>query len=305
MNDKPLYTIIPNKALDALVEKGASVSDTVVYQVLCRHYNLEDNKCWPSLNLIAKLSGCSQRNVQRSIKFLCASGMVLRLRSKYSNNAFENNSYLLPHLVTFQIEKISSEKKSPKTTQKIAELYEIEGFILKSIQESLCRDNVSLGRDKKSLGKDKKAKGRDSTATGVETQSPTNNTTINTTINITKNVNNKETLDNEDLTSGLKQLRRYENSFTPTGPEAVGKMDSLIKIKKEGLVQQLASELNDEKSIPFFRSLVSKFADHEDMLFKCLSLTRETHEITGIKKSRGAVFTDHIKREAEKLGIEL
>ena len=131
----------------------------------------------------------------------------------------------------------------------------------------------------------------------------TNTTINNTTINITKNVNNKETSDNEDLTSGLKQLRRYDNTFAHTGPEAIGNIGSLLQIKREGLVQKIAEELNDAKSIPYFRSLVSKVT--EDTIYKCLSLTRETQEITGINKSRGAVFTDHIKREAEKLGIDL
>ena len=297
MNDKPLYTLIPNKALDALVEKGATISDIVVYQVLCRHYNLEDNKCWPSLNLIAKLSGSSQRNVQRSINFLCKSGMVLRLKSRHSNNAFENNSYLLPHLVTFQIEKLLTEKKSAKTAKKIKDLHELENFILKSIQESLGRDNMSLGRDIKSLGKDKKTEGRDSKSAGVETQSPSNNTTINTTINITKNVK-----DNEEESTGFNQKRKLS---VRGSSQHIGEIGSLIRIKHEGLVQEIAAALNDQKSIPFYRKLVSKFTDHEDSLHKCLSLTRETDEISGIKTSRGAVFTDHIKREAVQLGIEL
>ena len=85
----------------------------------------------------------------------------------------------------------------------------------------------------------------------------------------------------------------------------ISEIEALSRIKHEGLVQKLAEDLNDQKSIPFFRGLVSKFTDHEDMIYKCLSLTRETQEMAGIKTSRGAVFTDHIKREAEKLGIEI
>ncbi len=301
MENKPTYTIIPNKALDALVEKGATVSDIVVYQVLCRHYNLEDNKCWPSLNVIAKVAGCSQRNVQRSIIFLSSSGMILKLKSKYSNNAFENNSYLLPHLVSFQIEKLLSEKKTPTSTKKIKVLRDLENFILKAIQETLGKDNLSLGRDIKSLSRDKKAGGRDKPNTQVGTGSPTNNTTINTTINITKNVNKDKNENNDDFTSGLKQLKRFDRDLSKPYPEAIGGTDTLIKIKREGLVQQLATELNDEKSIPYFRGLVSKLT--EDIIYKCLSLTKETQELSGIKTSRGAVFTDHIKREAERLGV--
>jgi hypothetical protein len=135
--------------------------------------------------------------------------------------------------------------------------------------------------------------------------SPTNNTTINNTINIIKNVKETKDESNNDLTSSFKNLKRYDKEFSNISTEAIGNSNTLLKIKREGLVQQLASELNDEKSIPFFRSLVSKFTDHEDTIYKCLSLTRETQELAGIKTSRGAVFTDHIKREAEKLGIEM
>ena len=87
--------------------------------------------------------------------------------------------------------------------------------------------------------------------------------------------------------------------------QRIGEIGALIRIKHEGLVQEIAAALNDQKSIPFYRKLVSKFTDHEESIHKCLSLTRETDEISGINTSRGAVFTDHIKREAVQLGIEL
>ena len=303
MNEKPLYTLIPNKALDALIEKGHSNAAVLVYQVLCRHYNLKSQQCWPSLNTIAKLSGLDKRNVSRSLKTLSSSGMILRTQSKSTNNSFDRNTYYLPHYLSFQIESLQSEKKSSANTKALKELKELEHFILKSITDG--RGTLSLGSGNMPLGRDRKAEGRGTKSTGVEAQSPTNNTIINTTINITKNVNSKEAESNEDLTSGLKQLKRYDNEFSKVSTEAIGKSSTLIKIKREGLVQQLAQELNDEKSIPFFRSLVSKFTDHEDMIYKCLSLTRETQEMAGIKTSRGAVFTDHIKREAVQLGIEL
>jgi len=303
MNEKPLYTLIPNKALDALIEKGHSNAAVLVYQVLCRHYNLKSQQCWPSLNTIAKLSGLDKRNVSRSLKTLSSSGMILRTQSKSTNNSFDRNTYYLPHYLSFQIESLQSEKKSSANTKALKELKELEHFILKSITDG--RGTLSLGSGNMPLGRDRKAEGRGTKSTGVEAQSPTNNTIINTTINNNINVSNKDVENNEDLTSGLKQLRRFDNEFSKVSTEAIGNSSTLLKIKREGLVQQLAKDLNDEKSIPFFRSLVSKFTDHEDTIFKCLSLTRETQELAGIKTSRGAVFTDHIKREAEKLGINL
>ena len=183
----------------------------------------------------------------------------------------------------------------------IAELTSIELALFKAVEEFKGTLNLKERTFNKKAPTIKKSEGTFKSEEGVPSQSPTNNTTINNTINIIKNV--KES--NEDLTSGFKNLKRYDKEFSKVSTEAIGKSSTLIKIKREGLVQQLASELNDEKSIPFFRSLVSKFTDHEETIFKCLSLTRETQEMAGIKTSRGAVFTDHIKREAERLGIEL
>jgi len=299
----PTYTNIPNKALEALVSRGLSNADIVVYIDLCKHFNDRDNCCWPSINTIADFLGADRSNVNKSIRNLCATGMILKTKNKSINNSYERNSYYLPHMISFQIEKLLEEKKTAAITKKINELRELENYLLKAIDEFRCGVNNTTGRVNSTTPVVKKPKGGVETTPGVGSGSATNTTINNTTINITKNVNNKETSDNEDLTSGLKQLRRYDNTFAHTGPEAIGNIGSLLQIKREGLVQKIAEELNDAKSIPYFRSLVSKVT--EDTIYKCLSLTRETQEITGINKSRGAVFTDHIKREAEKLGIEL
>ena len=187
----------------------------------------------------------------------------------------------------------------------ITELTAIELALFKAVEEFKGTLNLKERTFNKKAPTIKKSEGTFKSDEGVPSQSPTNNTTINNTINIIKNVKESKNESNEDLTSGLKQLKRYDNEFSKVSTEAIGNSSTLLKIKREGLVQQLASELNDEKSIPFFRSLVSKFTDHEELIYKCLSLTRETQELAGIKTSRGAVFTDHIKREAEKLGIDL
>ena len=295
MNDKPLYTLIPNKALDALMEKGHSNAAVLVYQVLCRHYNLKTQQCWPSLNTIARLSGLDKRNVSRSLKALSSTGMILRTQSKSTNNSFDRNTYYLPHYLSFQIETLQSEKKSSANAKALKELRELEHFVLKSITEG--SGIVPLGSGNMSPGRGKKAGGGGTKSAGVEAQSPSNNTTINTTINITKNVKSNE---NEPTEFNHKRSLSVRGSS-----QHIGEISALIRIKHEGLVQKLAEDLNDQKSIPFFRKIVSKFSDHEESIYKCLSLTRETQELDGIKNSSGAVFVDHLKREALKLGIEL
>ncbi len=76
-----------------------------------------------------------------------------------------------------------------------------------------------------------------------------------------------------------------------------------LTIQQKGMVEEIVTALNDEKSRRWYEFLSTRVSD--DILFKCLSLTRETAEITGINKSRGAVFTDHVKRECGRLNIDI
>jgi predicted transcriptional regulator len=301
----PVYTIVPNKAFDALVSNGHGGSDVLIYHALCRHYNFEKDSCWPSINTIAKTAGVSSKNVGRSLNALCCSGLVVREKNKSNLGDYDRNVYYLPHYVAYQVEDILKEKTSAKNKKRIKQLKELQLTLFNAIEEFRGTLKLKVPTINKKEPAINKSEGTFKDGGEVPSGSPTNTTINNTTINITKNVTAKETKNNEDLTSGLKQLKRYNKEFSQPSTEAIGDISTLIKFKREGLVQQLANDLNDEKSIPFFRSIVSKFTDHEDTIYKCLSLTRETQELAGIRKSRGAVFTDHIKREAEKLGIEL
>jgi hypothetical protein len=76
-----------------------------------------------------------------------------------------------------------------------------------------------------------------------------------------------------------------------------------LDYRQRSLVDQIVSELKDEKSRRWYEFLTSRVP--EDILYKCLSLTKETAEISGINKSRGAVFTDHVKRECNRMGIDI
>ena len=73
--------------------------------------------------------------------------------------------------------------------------------------------------------------------------------------------------------------------------------------RRESLVQIMLEQLGDEKSENFYRKVAQRMP--EEMIYRCLSLTREVGETSGIKKSRGAVFTDILKREGKKIGVTL
>lgn len=73
--------------------------------------------------------------------------------------------------------------------------------------------------------------------------------------------------------------------------------------RQESLVSMILEKLGDTQSENFYRKAAQKYP--EGLIHKCLSLTQEVIETQKIKKSKGAVFTDILKREGEKLGLVL
>ncbi len=260
---------------------------------------MSERNCWPSLATISGSTGIDRKNVGKLINNLCLKGYVVKHKTKSFKGDYDLNLYFLPDRVSFEIEQLKDDKKNLRKNKKlISELESLNNKLLLEVNTvALGAINNMAGAINITTGAIKKSHGVIKTGEGVPSASPTNNTTINTTINITKNVK-----DNDEEPIGFNHKR----SLSVRGSsQRIGEIGALIRIKHEGLVQEIANALNDQKSIPFFRKVVSKFSDHEDHIYKCLSLTRETDEISGINKSRGAVFTDHIKREAIQLGIKL
>lgn len=73
--------------------------------------------------------------------------------------------------------------------------------------------------------------------------------------------------------------------------------------RQESLVSEILEKLGDKRSENWYRKVVKKCPD--DLVYKCLSLTRETVETGGVKKTKGAIFTDILKRECVKFGIDI
>ena len=73
--------------------------------------------------------------------------------------------------------------------------------------------------------------------------------------------------------------------------------------RRESLVSMMLEKLGDIKSKNFYHKVAQKCP--EELIYKCLSLTQEVIETQKIKKSKGAVFTDILKREGEKTGVSV
>ncbi len=73
--------------------------------------------------------------------------------------------------------------------------------------------------------------------------------------------------------------------------------------RQESLSSMMLEKLGDTQSENFYRKVAQKYP--EDLIHKCLSLTQEVIETQKIKKSKGAVFTDILKREGEKRDVTI
>lgn len=73
--------------------------------------------------------------------------------------------------------------------------------------------------------------------------------------------------------------------------------------RQESLVSMMLEKLEDVQSENFYHKVAQRYP--ENLICKCLSLTQEVIETQKIKKSKGAVFTDILQREGEKLGLAL
>lgn len=72
---------------------------------------------------------------------------------------------------------------------------------------------------------------------------------------------------------------------------------------EESMVSEMIEKTGDKKSKNYFKKIARICP--EDMIYRCLSLTREVEEIDGIKTSKGAVFVDILKRECAKFSIDI
>lgn len=73
--------------------------------------------------------------------------------------------------------------------------------------------------------------------------------------------------------------------------------------KVQSLVEDMLNTLRDEKSRAFYVK-IAKLCP-QDMIYRALSETKQDYSDSSIRKNRGAIFTEKIKRYAKETGINL
>jgi hypothetical protein len=75
------------------------------------------------------------------------------------------------------------------------------------------------------------------------------------------------------------------------------------KAKRDYFATQIATELNDEKSLGCYRVIAEKVP--QQIIFETMASVKETWKEGKIQKSRGALFVDLIKTYCDKKHIDL
>jgi hypothetical protein len=109
---------------------------------------------------------------------------------------------------------------------------------------------------------------------------------------------------------GMKDiLKRFDTVQPPPVPEkhiskrSPAKQKPEEKIKRDYFAEQIATELQDEKSLGCYRIIAEKVP--QPIIFETLGSVKELWREGKIKKSRGALFVDIIKQYCNKQHIDL
>ena len=126
----------------------------------------------------------------------------------------------------------------------------------------------------------------------------------------------KKTLDKALKSLIKKQFPLLEEYYYENSSD--GKSENIVFVKpKQGsklnrgpedykakiLVEDMLSTLRDEKSRAFYTK-IAKLCP-QDMIYRALSETKQDYSDSSIRKNRGAIFTEKIKRYAKQAGIDL
>lgn len=100
------FTKIDNGIMIDII-KNCGANSLTIYMIILSHRNSKTNKCFPSLDLIAKETNTSRSTVQRAIKKLYEKGFLIIDSGKQGIS----NSYYFPREIFYNGEGITSTRR--------------------------------------------------------------------------------------------------------------------------------------------------------------------------------------------------
>jgi DNA-binding transcriptional MocR family regulator len=121
------FTKIPK--VDELVSGGVPVYALGTLCALSDHANSKNGLCWPSMNRLARILGCSVRTVQRHLHLLKDQGFIEFVERRRNRGRYSSYLYRVVHIVRttghgrrvggrfLYKERTKGLSNSPKTTE--------------------------------------------------------------------------------------------------------------------------------------------------------------------------------------------
>lgn len=112
----------------------------------------------------------------------------------------------------------------------------------------------------------------------------------------------------EEVERAKRRLGERELGFEAESPEQLPSSEALNEAFVRNLAKELVQILGDERSYPFYKKLATLCLERprlEDLIYQVLSEVKDDWLQGRVRKSKGAHFTDKIKRYCRERGIDL
>lgn len=236
---------------------------------------------FPAIKTLAEIRDTSERTIYRHIKDLESTGLLTRQRRSHKasilfiEDVSEDEAKIYLEKYVNKAKKADSFKNSNDKNVKSLEASQLTKMSVDNIKE-------------KELKKENE-------------------------INVNANFKFSSQEKNGEKRHGMQGLQDIMKRFDIVKPKSVlheikkpkvnSKQNPEEKMKRDYYAEQLATELQDEKSLGCYRSIVEKVPQH--IIYDTLGSVKELWKEGKIKKSRGALFVDIIKNYCDKKNIEL
>lgn len=238
---------------------------------------------FPAVETIAKIRHTSVRTIQRHILELIKAKLLTRVRQRNKPS-------------TLYIEDVSEEE-----VNKYFQYFEAKD---KKIEPTKTETSNLMRNDKNVVSN----KARETTKMSFaykekEDEKKENEINVNANLKIPEEKKRYGMQGVGDILKRFDTVQPVPVQKQKVSKKSTKKIHPEEKVKRDYFAKEIATELNDEKSLGCYRTIADKVPQH--IIFETISSVKETWKDGKIQKSRGALFVDLIKTYCDKKHIDL
>lgn len=225
---------------------------------------------FPAVQTLARIRSASARTIQRHIKELEKSLLLTRQRRRNKPSILfieDVSEKETNHYITTFVEKTSVEQQ-PKASKK---LRNDKNVVSRRTAETTKMSFAYMKEDEE--------------------------------LKENKIVNEDKSKSGKGMEAIREVLAQHQLQKIGPPPKPKPKLEANEIAKRDYIAQEVAKKLNDEKSLGCYRVIAEKVP--EQVVFEILASVKDTYHSGKVKRSRGALFVDIIKRYSNQHGINL